>query len=134
MATVTAVRPVSRFGIMELDVQGGVKNFAEKPQVEGWINAGYFVFHRRFFDYLKSGDGCVLEHEPLARAAADGQLVAYRHGGFFFAMDTYREYEALNRIWNSGRRPGRSGCRLAGKHAVRVVGVVPLRALVCRHF
>ena len=86
-----------------------MKCFAEKPQVEGWINAGYFVFHRRFFDYLKAGDDCVLEHEPLARAAADGQLVAYRHDGFFFAMDTFREYEALNRCGLPVRPPGRSG-------------------------
>ncbi|MGA2253780.1 MAG: glucose-1-phosphate cytidylyltransferase [Thermoguttaceae bacterium] len=105
MATVTAVRPFSRFGILELDAENGVKCFAEKPQVEGWINAGYFIFHRRFFDYLKSGDGCIMEHEPLARAADDGELVAYRHHGFFFAMDTYREYEALNKLWNSGQAP-----------------------------
>ena len=84
MATVTAVRPVSRFGILELDEQGGVKCFAEKPQVEGWINAGYFIFHRRFFDYLKSGDGCIMEHEPLARAAADGRTRRLSPRGFLF--------------------------------------------------
>jgi glucose-1-phosphate cytidylyltransferase len=108
LATVTAVRPVSRFGVMQLDGaqrDGGspVKSFAEKPRVDDWINAGYFIFNRGFFNYLSCGDNCVLEHEPLSRAAADGQLVAYRHDGFFFAMDTYREYEALNRLWNSGR-------------------------------
>ena len=105
MATITAVRPVSRFGILELDDRDGVKCFAEKPQSEGWINAGFFIFNRRFFDYLGGGDGCIMEHEPLARAATDGQLVAYRHAGFFFAMDTYREYEALNKMWNSGQAP-----------------------------
>jgi glucose-1-phosphate cytidylyltransferase len=105
MATVTAVRPMSRFGLLDLKERDFVRNFAEKPQVEGWISAGYFIFNRRFFDYLKAGDGCVMEHEPLARAASDGELVAYRHEGFFFAMDTYREYEALNKLWNSGQAP-----------------------------
>jgi glucose-1-phosphate cytidylyltransferase len=105
IATVTAVRPVSRFGLLDIDDQCGVRSFAEKPQVEGWINAGYFVFNRRFFEYLSGGDGCVMEQQPLARLAEDGQLAAYRHEGFFFAMDTYREYEALNRIWNSGNAP-----------------------------
>ena len=104
LATVTTVRPVSRFGVLELDDDGNVKTFAEKPNVEGWINAGFFVFNRGVFDYL-DGDSCILEHEPMERLAADGQLVAFRHDGFFFAMDTYREYEALNKIWNSGHVP-----------------------------
>jgi glucose-1-phosphate cytidylyltransferase len=105
MATVTAIRPNLRFGLLDLDAKDFVTQFSEKPKVESWINAGYFVFHRRFFDYLKSGDGCILEQEPLARAATDGELVAYRHNGFFFAMDTYREYEVLNKMWNSGEAP-----------------------------
>ncbi len=105
IGTLTAVRPVSRFGILELDEAGGVKHFAEKPQVEGWVNAGYFIFHRRFFEYLDGGDPSIMEREPLARLAADGQLAAYQHEGFFYGMDTYREYEALNRMWNSGDAP-----------------------------
>lgn len=86
-----------------------MKRFAEKPQTEGWINAGFFVFHRRVFDYIEGGDGCILEREPLERLSADNQLVAYRHEGFFFAMDTYRDFEAVNKIWDSGPRPGRYG-------------------------
>jgi len=105
IATVTAVRPLSRFGLLDIDEAGTVRSFAEKPQTEGWINAGFFVFHRRFLDYLDEGDGCVMEQRPLARLAEEGQLAAYRHDGFFFAMDTYREYETLNRIWDSGRAP-----------------------------
>ncbi len=105
LATVTSVRPVSRFGVLDLDGEGRVKRFAEKPQSEGWINAGYFVFHRRVFDYLDAAEGCVMEHEPLERLAADGQLVAFRHEGFFYAMDTYREYESLNRMWESNQAP-----------------------------
>jgi glucose-1-phosphate cytidylyltransferase len=105
LATVTCVRPISRFGVLDLASDGRVKRFAEKPQVEGWVNAGFFVFHRRVLDYLDGGDGCIMEHEPLERLAADNQMVAYRHDGFFFAMDTYREYEALNKMWDSGRAP-----------------------------
>ena len=105
LATVTTVRPVSRFGTLDMDSDGRVKRFAEKPQAEGWISAGFFVFNRRVFDYFDGGDACIMEHEPLERLALDNQLVAYRHGGFFFAMDTYREYETLNKIWDSGNAP-----------------------------
>ena len=78
--------------------------FAEKPQLSGWANAGFFVFNRRIYDYL-SGDSCILEHEPLERLAREGQLMAYRHDGFFFAMDTYREYQSLNELWAKGEAP-----------------------------
>jgi glucose-1-phosphate cytidylyltransferase len=105
IGTLSAVRPLSRFGILDLDDSGMVQAFAEKPQVEGWINAGFFVFDRRFFEYLDGGDSLVMEQEPLSRLAADGQLAAYRHDGFFFAMDTYREYETLNRMWSGGHAP-----------------------------
>ncbi len=105
IATVTAVRPVSRFGLLEIDDNGSVCTFAEKPQVDNWISAGYFIFNRRFFSYLTGGDGLIMEQQPMARLVEDGQLAAYRHEGFFYAMDTYREYEALNRMWNSGDAP-----------------------------
>ncbi len=103
-ATITTVRPVSRFGVLDLDSEGAVLNFSEKPQVEGWVNAGFMVYNRRVLDYL-AGDDCVLEQEPLARLAREGQLMAYRHTGFFFAMDTYREYKYLNELWEQGRAP-----------------------------
>lgn len=104
LATVTTMKPQSRFGMLDLDADGSVKRFAEKPQIDGWVNAGYFVFHRKMFDYL-GGDDCVMEREPLERLAAEGQLVAYRHDGFFFAMDTYREYLTLNEMWAAGKAP-----------------------------
>ena len=104
LATVSAVRPVSRFGIMDLDGGGEVLSFAEKPNLEGWVNAGHFVLNRKVFDYL-SGDDCIFEQEPLERLAAEGQLAAYRHEGFFFAMDTYREYKYLNEIWGNNKAP-----------------------------
>jgi len=102
LATVTTVRPISRFGILDVDDGGKVLSFAEKPHMDGWASIGFFVFNRRVFDYL-SGDDCVLEREPLERLTREKQLIAYRHSGFFFAMDTYREYKHLNELWNSGK-------------------------------
>lgn len=100
LATLTTVRPVSRFGIIELSDDGQVRDFAEKPQLDGWINAGYFVFQREVFDYLSTDVGCVLEREPLEALANDHQLMAYRHDGNFYAVDTYREYLLLQKMWN----------------------------------
>jgi glucose-1-phosphate cytidylyltransferase len=103
-ATVTVVRPYSRFGTLDIGSRGEVRNFAEKPQLLEWASAGFFVFDRRVFDLL-NGDDCVLEREPLERLAQEGQLMAYRHEGFFFAMDTYREYMYLNELWTGGKAP-----------------------------
>lgn len=104
LATVTTVKPPSRFGVLRLGVGSKVDRFEEKPQGTSWINAGYFVFNRRIFDYLK-GDDCILEQEPMARLAKENQLYAYQHDGFFFAMDTYREYQQLNSMWSSNQAP-----------------------------
>jgi glucose-1-phosphate cytidylyltransferase len=104
IATVTTVKPTSRFGLLELENDARVTSFSEKPRVEGWMSAGFFVFNRSVFDYL-DGDQCILERAPLERLAREGQLMAYRHEGCFFAMDTYREYQQLNRIWDSGNAP-----------------------------
>jgi glucose-1-phosphate cytidylyltransferase len=104
LATVTAVRPYSRFGILATDSRGAVNEFIEKPRLDGWSSAGYLVFQRGIFDYLH-GDDCVLERGPMERLAAEGQLMAYHHEGFFFAMDTYREYLYLNEIWTAGQAP-----------------------------
>jgi glucose-1-phosphate cytidylyltransferase len=106
LATVTAMRPTSRFGILDIAEDGRVESFAEKPQADGWASAGYFVFERRVLDYLE-GDDCILERAPLERLADEGQLMVYRHDGFFFAMDTYREYKMLNELWESGNCPWR---------------------------
>ncbi|MCK5562714.1 glucose-1-phosphate cytidylyltransferase, partial [Candidatus Bathyarchaeota archaeon] len=104
LATLTAVHPFSRFGILKVDDNSAVLDFAEKPQAEEWINVGFFVFNRNVFDYL-GGDDCILEREPLERLAHEGQLMAYRHEGFFYAMDTYRDYRFLNELWDSGNTP-----------------------------
>jgi glucose-1-phosphate cytidylyltransferase len=101
LATVTTVRPISRFGVLEMDPLDKVMHFIEKPQLDGWASAGFFVFQREVLDYLK-GDDCILEQEPLEQLVREGELLAYRHEGFFFAMDTYREYKYLNDLWIKG--------------------------------
>jgi glucose-1-phosphate cytidylyltransferase len=106
LATVTTVQPVSRFGILELSQENSVQKFVEKPASDGWMSAGYFVLNRAVFDYL-GGDDCIFEREPLERLAAAGQLMAYRHPGFFYPMDTYREYQHLNQLWNDDAAPWR---------------------------
>ncbi len=106
IATVTTVPPISRFGHVELDYEDRVESFLEKPRTQGWMSAGFFALDRRVFDYL-GGDDCVFERQPLERLAAEGQLMAYRHDGFFYAMDTYREYQHLNERWAAGDAPWR---------------------------
>ena len=104
IATVTTVPPTSRFGMLDMAEGDRVGRFNEKPKTDGWMSAGYFVLDRRVFDYI-SGDDCTFEREPLERLARDGELMAYRHDGFFYAMDTYREYQYLNEVWTTGHAP-----------------------------
>jgi len=101
-ATVTGVRPPSRFG--ELHVTGDrVLAFSEKPQLqEGLINGGFFIFKRSFLKYVTTDPACILERAPLEQCAADGQLRVYEHKDFWQCMDTYRDWESLERQWNSG--------------------------------
>jgi glucose-1-phosphate cytidylyltransferase len=87
-----------------VDAEGQVGQFKEKPRSDSWISAGFMVFNRGIFDYI-GGDDCILEREILERLAADGELMAYRHDGFFYAMDTFREYQYLNDLWKDGRAP-----------------------------
>ena len=104
LATVTAVRPPARFGGLSLDGDA-VREFTEKPQAEGaWINGGFFIFEPKVFDYL-SGDDSILEREPLEQIARDGQLMAFKHAGFFQPMDTVREREILENLWAKGSAP-----------------------------
>jgi glucose-1-phosphate cytidylyltransferase len=104
LATVTAVRPPARFGAMEMH-EDQVTSFAEKPQAAaGWINGGFFVFERAVLDFI-ADDSTSLEHEPLERLAAEGQLMAFRHPGFWEPMDTQRDLDNLNRQWAAGEAP-----------------------------
>jgi len=101
LATISCVRPPSRFGSLALGHGARVESFNEKPRLEGWVNAGFFVFNHGVLDYL-DGDDCVLEQGPLDRLAQDGQLRAFRHDGTWYPMDTYREVLMLNELWASG--------------------------------
>jgi len=104
LATVTAVRPPARYGALIFD-GNLVAKFTEKPQAgEGWINGGYLVLEPAVFDYLRD-DNCGLEDGVLERLAADGQLAAYRHDGFWQCMDTLREKRLLESLWQTGRAP-----------------------------
>ncbi|MEA2570923.1 MAG: glucose-phosphate cytidylyltransferase [Acidobacteriota bacterium] len=104
IATVTAVRPPARFGGLHFDDER-VAGFSEKSQAdEGWINGGFLVFSPRIFDYLQ-GDATSLEMIALEALAADGQLAAYKHYGFWQCMDTVRDKLQLESIWNSGDAP-----------------------------
>ena len=104
LATVTVVHPSQRFGVLALDESSSVVDFAEKPQMKDWISAGFLVFNRRIFNYLEGAD-CILEREPLERLTSEGELVAYKHEGFFYGMDTYRDYMHLNDLWDKGQTP-----------------------------
>jgi glucose-1-phosphate cytidylyltransferase len=104
IATVTAVRPPARFGTLELE-NDAVTSFVEKSQIkEGWINGGFFVFEPSIFDYIE-GDETVMEADVLERLAAEGQLAAYLHDGFWQCMDTLRDKRFLENLWQSGGAP-----------------------------
>jgi glucose-1-phosphate cytidylyltransferase len=106
LATMTVVRPELPFGVTELDAEGRVRGFREKPRSEHWINGGFFCFGAGVLDYLDHDS--VLERSPLQRLAADGQLRARRHEGFWDCMDTYKDAVALNDLWASGEAPWRA--------------------------
>lgn len=103
LATMTVVRPLSRFGVVEIEPDGSVRSFREKPQTDDHVNAGFFVFEPEVFDYLT--DDTALEREPLESLAEAGQLAAFTHDGFFQPMDTYREFTMLNAQWATGDAP-----------------------------
>jgi glucose-1-phosphate cytidylyltransferase len=102
-ATMTVVRPELPFGIAQLDGDGVVCGFQEKPRSELWVNAGFFCFERGVLEQLEPDS--TLEREPLARLAAAGELRAFHHAGFWHCMDTYKDAVALNELWTSGCAP-----------------------------
>ncbi len=103
LATFTVVRAYSQFGHVFVDDSGLVERIEEKPLLPEWINGGFFVFERGVFDYLEPDD--VLERDTLPRLATAGQLMAYRHEGFWACMDTYKDSLVLNELWESGQPP-----------------------------
>lgn len=102
-ATVTVVRPTLQFGVADVGDDDRVQGFHEKPTLDHWINGGFFCFEPGVFEYLSQDS--VLEREPLERLAADGELHAYRHQGFWDCMDTYKDAVLLNDLWASGDPP-----------------------------
>jgi glucose-1-phosphate cytidylyltransferase len=109
-ATMTVVRPQLQFGVTELDDDGRVTGFREKPRSEHWINGGFFVFDRTVLDRLSPD--AVLERAPLEGLAADGALRAFRHEGFWDCMDTYKDAVLLNDLWAHGTPPWRTWDRV----------------------
>ena len=103
LATVTGINPAARFG--ELKIKGNqVESFSEKPRdAEGLINGGFFVFNKGIFDYLSADENCDLEIGPLEKIAGEGQLMVYKHKGFWACMDTIRDMEYLNKLWVEGK-------------------------------
>jgi glucose-1-phosphate cytidylyltransferase len=104
MATLTAVRPPARYGHLQFEGDRIIE-FTEKPQIgEGWVNGAFFVLEPGVFDYI-AGDATVWEQEPLEGLAKDGELMAYRHSGFWQCMDTLRDRKLLESLWNDGDPP-----------------------------
>ena len=105
IATVLGVNPPSRFGELKLE-NDNVVEFAEKPDLtNNWINGGYFFFKREILKYLSTDENCILEREPLVKLARDRELSMRKHRGFWYAMDTQRDREYLDELWQSGNAP-----------------------------
>lgn len=104
-ATLTAIQPGGRFGVLDIDESQTVRQFSEKAKEDGgWINAGFMVLEPEAFSYIE-GDATYFEKEPLENLALDGKLAAYRHNGFWKCMDTMRDKGMLDELWNSGKAP-----------------------------
>jgi glucose-1-phosphate cytidylyltransferase len=110
LAALTVVRPALPFGVALLDDEDRVAGFHEKPRAEHWVNGGFFSFLPAALTYLR--EDTVLEREPLERLAADGQLAAYRHAGFWACMDTYKDAVALDDLYTAGEAPWAAGLAL----------------------
>ena len=103
-ATLTAVRPSGRFGVLDMENDGTILSFKEKAEGgSGWINGGFFVMESEVFNYLKDGKGTILERRPLEMLANEGQLNAYKHDGFWQAMDTLKDKNDLTNMWSKGK-------------------------------
>jgi glucose-1-phosphate cytidylyltransferase len=105
LMTVTAIQPEGRYGILDFSTETNVKGFLEKPKGEGgWINGGFFVCDPKVIDYI-SDDSTIFEREPLETMAKEGNMQAFKHDGFWQAMDTLRDKVKLQELWDSGNAP-----------------------------
>lgn len=102
IATITGVHPRSKYGLVQLGNRNIVTGFQEKPVLSDWVNGGFGIYDKRFFKYLRHGE---TEHPALLKLAKEKQLSLYKHTGFWFSVDTYKEYEDLNAMWKSGNKP-----------------------------
>jgi glucose-1-phosphate cytidylyltransferase len=127
IGTITVVRPRSQFGLAELGANDRVVGFEEKPELDHWVNGGFFCFQPAFLDHL--GPSSVLEGDPLRRLAADGELRAFRHLGFWDCMDTYKDAVVLNDLWRSGEPPWRVWKEGAGRPAAVPTGLTEGRPI-----
>lgn len=106
IATMTAVQPPAKFGVLDIDEESTILDFKEKPETDaGWINGGFMVLNYDVFRYIDDDPMRVFEREPLENLAKDRQLSAYRHSGFWLPMDTLRDKNTLERLWDSGQAP-----------------------------
>jgi glucose-1-phosphate cytidylyltransferase len=100
IGTITGVHPRSKFGLVKIDKNNLVKGFEEKPVLPDWVNGGYMVFDKRFFNYLEVGQ---TEHPALKKLAKENKLSIYKHDGFWYAVDTFKELDDLNKIWEENQ-------------------------------
>ena len=106
LATLTSIQPNGRFGSLEIEDDGKVLSFQEKPKGEGgWINGGFFVLQPEIFDYIPDREDAIWEQEPLKQLASEGQLNAYMHHGFWHCMDTLKDKDELNTMWAENKAP-----------------------------
>ena len=106
LITMTAVKPTGRFGALVIDEKNTITSFMEKPKGDGaWINGGFFVCQPEVMDYIAEGNDVIFEREPLERLAAEGQLHAYKHEGFWQPMDTLRDKIHLTELWEAQKAP-----------------------------
>jgi glucose-1-phosphate cytidylyltransferase len=106
LATLTSIQPNGRFGSLEIEEDGKVLSFQEKPKGEGgWINGGFFVLQPEIFDYISDREDAIWEQEPLKKLASEGQLNAYMHHGFWHCMDTLKDKDELNTMWAENKAP-----------------------------
>lgn len=104
IATVTAIRARSGYGIINVD-EGIATKFEEKPVLDGWINAGFFVLDRKVFDYINDSEQCIWENEPMKQLVLDRELAVYKHDSFWQSIDTPKDVQQVNEMWDNNKRP-----------------------------
>lgn len=103
IGTITCVQPLSQFGVIEINEDGSISHFKEKPPLGHWVNGGFFVFNKEIFNYID--ENCVLEKEPFERLSREGKLGAYKFNEFWKCMDTFKDSQDLNTLWKNGNAP-----------------------------